>query len=88
MIGEMLRAYPNLKVVANKQTYKILQSYYPLNEENKHEVNDGDTLDLGYHKLLFVLTPWVHWPETMMTYDTTDQILFSCDAFGSFGTLD
>ena len=88
MIGEMLRAYPQIKVVANKQTFKILQSYFPLNEENKFEVTDGSTLDLGYHKLTFVLTPWVHWPETMVTYDTTDQILFSCDAFGSFGTLD
>ena len=88
MIGEMLRAYPQIKVVANKQTFKILQSYFPLNEENKFEVTDGSSLDLGYHKLTFVLTPWVHWPETMVTYDTTDQILFSCDAFGSFGTLD
>ena len=88
MISEMLRTYPQIKVVANKQTFKILQSYFPLNEENKFEVTDGSTLDLGYHKLTFVLTPWVHWPETMVTYDTTDQILFSCDAFGSFGTLD
>ena len=51
-------------------------------------MKDGDTLDLGYHNLKFILTPWVHWPETMMTYDLSDKILFSCDAFGSFGTLD
>ena len=51
-------------------------------------VEDGHSLDLGYHKLKFVMTPWVHWPETMMTFDETDGILFSGDAFGSFGTLD
>lgn len=88
MIGEMLRRYPSLKVVGNCMTFKILKSYYPLSEENRLEIKEGDKLDLGHHKLLFVMTPWVHWPETMVTYDTVDQMLFTCDAFGSFGTLD
>jgi flavorubredoxin len=88
MIGMMLRIYPSLIVVGNNKTFKMLEAYYGLTPEQFHEVKDGDELSLGYHKLSFVLTPWVHWPETMMTYDKTDNILFSCDAFGSFGTLD
>ena len=88
MIGEILRRYPRVKVVANCKTFKILESYYPLPAENIYEIKEGDILELGYHKLTFVMVPWVHWPETMVTYDTVDQILFSCDAFGSFGTLD
>lgn len=88
MIGEVLRAYPGAKVVANSRTFKLLESYFALPAERFLEIGDGSTLELGYHKLTFVMTPWVHWPETMMTYDTTDKILFSCDAFGSFGTLD
>ncbi len=88
MIGEILRNYPAVKVVGNSKTFKYLESYYTLTPENRYEIKEGDTLDLGYHKLTFVMVPWVHWPETMVTYDTTDQILFSCDAFGSFGTLD
>lgn len=88
MIGEILRRYPRVKVVANCKTFKILESYYPLEADNILEIKEGDILELGYHKLTFVMVPWVHWPETMVTYDTSDRILFSCDAFGSFGTLD
>ncbi|HIT48838.1 MAG TPA: FprA family A-type flavoprotein [Candidatus Coprenecus stercoripullorum] len=88
MIGEVLRRYPQVRIVANSKTFKILESYYPVPSENILQVGDGSRLELGHHSLLFVLTPWVHWPETMMTYDTADRILFSCDAFGSFGTLD
>lgn len=88
MIGEVIRNYPEVKVVSNCKTYSMLKAYYKLPEERFLEVKEGETLDLGHHKLTFVLTPWVHWPETMVTYDTTEQILFSCDAFGSFGTLD
>lgn len=88
MIGMMLRSYAELKIVGNIRTFKMLEAFFGLTKRQFIEVKDGDNLDLGYHKLNFVLTPWVHWPETMMTYDTTDQILFSCDAFGGFGTLD
>lgn len=88
MLGEIIRRYPNIKIVANCRTFKILENYYPLHEHNIYEVEDRFVIDLGYHKLAFAITPWVHWPETMMTYDLTDKILFSCDAFGSFGTLD
>lgn len=88
MTAWLLKRYPTLKIVANNKAFKMIESYFGIGLSNIHEVKDGDTLDLGYHKLKFVLTPWVHWPETMMTYDTTESILFSCDAFGSFGSLD
>lgn len=86
-IMEIVQQYPAVKIVGNSKTFKILEAYYGI-KDNLLEVKDGDTLDLGYHKLKFVFTPWVHWPETMMTYDMTDAVLFSADAFGTFGTLD
>ena len=86
-IRELVKEYPDIKIVGNVKTFKIVSAYYGL-EENQYEVKQDDELDLGHHKLKFVMTPWVHWPETMMTYDRTDKILFSGDAFGSFGTLD
>lgn len=88
MTGMMLRSYPDLKIVGNVKTFKMLEAYFGLTKKQFVEVSEGDNLNLGHHNLSFVLTPWVHWPETMMTYDITDQILFSCDAFGGFGTLD
>ena len=87
MIGEILKAYPNVTVVGNCTTFKLLENYYPVPAEQKLEVMDGSTLSLGHHVLTFAWVPWVHWPETMVTYDTTDKVLFSCDAFGGFGTL-
>lgn len=86
-IGAIVRRYPNVQIVGNSKTFKILEGYYGITN-NLMNVCDGAELDLGYHKLKFVFTPWVHWPETMMTYDTTDGVLFSADAFGTFGTLD
>lgn len=88
MIGEILKAYPNVTVVGNCTTFKLLENYYPVPAEQKLEMMDGSTLSLGHHVLTFAWVPWVHWPETMVTYDTTDKVLFSCDAFGGFGTLD
>ena len=88
MIGMICKAFPSVKVVANSKAFKMLEGYFGIPEGSIYEVKDGDTIDLGYHKLNFVLTPWVHWPETMMTYDSTEKILFTCDAFGTFGTLD
>ncbi len=86
-IKSIVDKYPEVKIVGNLKTFKIVEAYWGI-KCNLHTVDDGDTLDLGYHKLQFVMTPWVHWPETMMTYDQTDAVLFSGDAFGSFGTLD
>jgi len=87
MIREIVRRYPLVKIVGNAKTFKMVDAFFGLTE-NLLEVSDGDLIDLGAHTLKFVMTPWVHWPETMMTYDTTTQALFTCDAFGTFGTLD
>ena len=79
--------YPDIIIVGNKQTFGMIEGYYGVTGE-RYEVKDGSMLDLGHHKLKFYLTPMVHWPETMMTFDETDGVLFSGDAFGCFGALD
>jgi len=86
-IKTIVDKYPDIKLVGNLKTFKIIDSYFGY-KDKWYQVEDGDELKLGHHNLKFVMTPWVHWPETMMTYDTTDKVLFSGDAFGSFGTLD
>ncbi len=88
MIDVVFAAFPGVKVVGNMQTFKILQHYYNIPEENKLVVKDGEELQLGETTLQFFTAPWVHWPETMVTYDKSTKTLFSCDAFGGFGTLD
>ena len=86
-ILEIIHNFPEVKIIGNKKTFDFLKGFYGI-EENLYEVKDGDTLNLGTHTLTFYLTPMVHWPETMMTYDQKDKILFAGDAFGGFGTLD
>lgn len=85
-ISLLKQQYPNIILVGNKQTFAMVEGYYGVTGEN-HMVADGDTLSLGHHNLRFYLTPMVHWPETMMTYDETDRLLFSGDGFGCFGAL-
>lgn len=81
--------YPEADVVGNKKTFNMIGQFFPeLEIANKVEVKDGEILDLGSHKLNFVFAPMVHWPEVMMTYESTEKILFSADAFGKFGALD
>ena len=82
----LLKYYPNIKIIGNKKTFDMMGGFYRI-KENEMEVKDADTLSLGYHTLNFYMTPMVHWPETMMTLDTTDGILFSGDGFGCFGAL-
>lgn len=85
---ELIRnAFPEVQIVCNKKTTDFLRGFYGITE-NLKIIEDGETIDLGKHKLKFYLTPMVHWPETMMTYDTKDKILFSGDAFGGFGVLE
>lgn len=79
--------YPEIIIVGNAKTLGMVEGFYGL-DENVMEIKDGEVLSLGTHQLQFFLTPMVHWPETMMTYDQTEQVLFSGDAFGCFGTLD
>ncbi|MFA9392981.1 MAG: FprA family A-type flavoprotein [Prolixibacteraceae bacterium] len=79
--------YPDITIVGNKKTFPMIENFYQITE-NTLTVADGDELDLGKHKLNFYTIPMVHWPESMVTYETTEKILFSNDAFGTFGTLD
>ena len=79
--------YPNITLVGNKKTFDMVANYYKITE-NLLEVYDESELPLGKHKLTFATIPMVHWPETMVSFEMTERILFSGDAFGSFGTLD
>lgn len=81
------RAFPDMQIVGNKKTLDLLAHFYNITD-NIRIVEDNDTLELGTCRLKFFLTPMVHWPETMMTYEETHKILFSGDAFGGFGSLD
>ena len=88
-LKDILRVFPNVKVVGNAKTLGMLRAFnieFP--DENFVTVKEGDILDLGKHKLTFAMIPMVHWPESMVTYDTTEKLLFSNDDFGGFGALD
>ena len=78
--------YPDVKIAGNKKTFGMMAGFYGI-EEAGMEVKNGDSLSLGQHTLQFFLTPMVHWPETMVTYDASTKTLFSGDAFGCFGAL-
>lgn len=86
-VAVLRKVYPDIKIIGNKKTVEFLEHMYGI-KEKLHVVADGDELALGQHRLKFFVTPMVHWPETMMTYDQTDQVLFSGDVFGGFGALD
>ena len=79
--------YPDVQIVGNNKTFGMLEGYHGI-KEGLFEVKVGDTLNTGRHELVFYMAPMVHWPETMMTFDETDGVLFSGDGFGCFGTLD
>jgi flavorubredoxin len=86
-LTSLLKTYPELCIVGNRNTFKFLDGFYG-EIKNKLVIDHGDTLDTGDRTLRFYSTPMVHWPETMMTFDEKDGILFSGDAFGSFKSLD
>lgn len=87
-IPEVVRRWPDLKIVGNAQTVGMIKGFYHVDDDSRFvTVKDGDTIDLGNMNLLFRLTPMVHWPETMMTYVAERGVLFSGDAFGCFGAL-
>lgn len=79
--------YPGVKIVGNTKTFGMLAGFHGITD-GLYEVKEGDTLNTGTHQLCFYMAPMVHWPEVMVTYDATDKILFSADAFGTYGTLD
>ncbi len=85
---ELIRRYfPDVTIVGNKKTFAMLEGYFGI-KDNLLEVKEGDSLSIGHHMLNFFMAPMVHWPEVMVTYDSTNKVLFSADAFGTFGTID
>jgi anaerobic nitric oxide reductase flavorubredoxin len=86
VLRTLRRVAPQVTILGTEKTRAMLESFYGITE-GVQVVQDGETLSLGQHTLNFVHTPFVHWPETMMTYEVTEHILFSCDAFGSYGAL-
>ena len=87
-IEDIALRYPEATIVCNAKIKTMLARFFPTDLSDRlHIVKEGDTLSTGRHNFTFVMAPMVHWPEVMMTYDLTDKILFSADAFGSFGAL-
>ena len=82
-IPDILKIYKNAIVVTNSKCKELLSEFLPIPDEKFKIVSDGESLDLGGKELEFIMTPWVHWPDTMVTYLHDDKILFSCDFFGS-----
>ncbi|NFO12290.1 FprA family A-type flavoprotein [Clostridium botulinum] len=87
-IEEILLRYPNVKIISTEKAF-LLMRQFEFNIDGKEEVvKEGDTKSFGKHVVTFIAAPMVHWPEAMVTFDTTNGVLFSADAFGSFGALD
>ena len=88
-VANFLKVYPDTTVVATGKAFGMIRNFFELDLEGKKiEAENGSTLSLGYHHLTFVFAPMVHWPEVMVTYDSTEKVLFSADGFGKFGALD
>ena len=85
--GAFLEKYPDVTVVGNAKTFTMLSKYYAYDDSRTVTVKEGDTLSLGGHVLTFVMAPMVHWPEVMVSYESSEKILFSADGFGTFGAL-
>ncbi len=87
-LADVLRLYPEAKIVASAKAISMIGQFFDCDVTNRcTAVKEGDTLSTGRHNFTFAMAPMVHWPEVMVTYDTTDKILFSADAFGTFGAL-
>ncbi len=85
-IAEVCARWPEVKIVGNKKTFTMIGQFFPVDLSSRfHEVKEGDTLPLGKRTLQFIMAPMVHWPEAMLTLETSGNILFSADAFGTFG---
>ena len=88
-VANFLKVYPDTTVVATGKAFGMIRNFFELDLEGKKiEAENGSTLSLGYHQLTFVFASMVHWPEVMVTYDSTEKVLFSADGFGKFGALD
>ncbi|MBD5152247.1 MAG: FprA family A-type flavoprotein [Oscillibacter sp.] len=86
-VGALLEKYPDITLVGNAKTFTMLPKYYHYDTAQTVTVKEGDTLSLGAHTLTFVMAPMVHWPEVMVSYESSEKILFSADGFGKFGAL-
>jgi flavorubredoxin len=86
ILRTLRRIAPQITILGTAKTVPLLESFYGITDGIR-VVENGETLSLGRHTVQFVHTPFVHWPETMVTYETTEQILFACDAFGGYGAL-
>ncbi len=89
-IGLLVNKYPEMKIVGNATTFRMLPNFFDnINiDDRKVEVKDKDTLNIGKHTLQFFMAPMVHWPEVMLTFEQLEGVLFSADAFGKFGKMD
>ena len=88
-ILQFAKAYPGATIVSSSKAFAMMQNFFGTDfADRRIVVGEGDVLDLGYHKLTFVTAPMVHWPEVIVTYDSTDKVLFSADGFGKFGAFD
>lgn len=85
-IGLLRKRYPDVKIIGNKKTFDMIKGFHGISD-GLIEVKSGDAICIGSHEFSFMLAPMVHWPEVMFTYEQTKQILFSADAFGTFGAL-
>ena len=90
-IGRLVELFPEVTLVGNAKTFNMLPQFFdelPVDEDHKITVAEGESLSLGTHTLNFYMAPMVHWPEVMVTYESSEKILFSADGFGKFGALD
>lgn len=88
-IDALLKNYPNIQLISNNKVFTMLPQFIEEDFKGKEIIiNEGDVIEVGEHKLTFIMTPMVHWPESMMVYEQKENILFSADAFGKFGSLD
>ena len=87
-LARLLELFPDITVVGNAKTFVMINQFFEnINIKDSLTVKEGDTLNLGSHTLTFVMAPMVHWPEVMVTYESSEKILFSADGFGKFGAL-
>ena len=86
-LQELTLRYPDVRIVTSTKALQMIKNYFTFDTAGIRTVKEGDTLCTGRHTYAFVMAPMVHWPEVMVSYDTTDKILYSADAFGTFGAL-
>lgn len=87
-IEEIILRYPNVKIISTEKSFMLMRQFGFEIDGRIEEVSEGDTKSFGNHEIMFIAAPMVHWPEAMVSFDTTNGVLFSADAFGSFGALD